>query len=267
MRHRDVQLETDAGLMYYVEVLVARNRLAWFSLAVVLVGMIAVTTVRLAPQQASDLPQIAVPLNVILLGSSWFACVFATLVAGTLSRDYGKIPYIWTRPVPRERIALEYIAVDLAAIVIAFALLTAVSVATLSTLPRLHVVADPSTWQILLRALAVPFMWYGLVEVATSWNGARARAMIGVSWAVFWVLAILDALNFPGILGKLFVLLNVFNPMAYLPQSHAQNVDFQVGVLGLTPIPLTFNGQTGLAYTIFVVSCIVAIYAWKRMEV
>ncbi len=252
--------------MYYVELLSVRNRLAWFSLAVVLIGMIAVTTVRLVPQQNPDMPNVAVPFNIILLGSSWFACVFATLVAGTLSRDYGQIAYIWTRPSPRERIALEYVAVDLAAIVIAFGLLIGVSVATLSAIPRLHVVADASTLQILVRALAVPFMWYGLVEVATSWNGARARAMIGVSWAVFWALAILDALNFPGILGKLIVVLNIFNPMAYLPQSHAQNVDFQVGVLGLTPVPLTFNEQTALVYTIFAVSCIVAIYAWKRME-
>jgi hypothetical protein len=252
--------------MYYVELLTARNRLGWFSLAVVVIGMIAVTTVRLAPQPDSDLPQIAVPLNAILLGSSWFACVFATLVAGTLSRDYGQIPYIWTRPAPRQRIALEYMAVDIAAIVIAFALLTGVSVATLNAIPRLHVVGDASSLQVLLRGLAVPFMWYGLVEVATSWNGARARAMIGVSWAVFWVLAILDALNLPGILGKLFVVLNIFNPMAYLPQSHAQNVDFQVGVLGLTPLPFTFNEQTVLVYAIFVVSCIAAIYAWKRME-
>jgi len=253
--------------MYYVEVLAARNRLAWFSLVVVLVGMIAVTTVRLVPQTAiADLPGIAVPLNIVLLGSSWFSCVFATLVAGTLSRDFGQIPYIWTRPATRERIALEYVAIDLTAIVVAFAILTAVSVATLSAIPRLHVVADASSWQVLLRALAVPFMWYGLVEVATSWNGPRARAMIGVSWAVFWGLAILDAINLPGFLGKLIVFLNVFNPMAYLPQTHAHNVDFQVGVLGLSPIPLTFNEQTVLVYTIFIVSCIAAIYAWKRME-
>lgn len=252
--------------MYYVEVLTARNRLAWFSLIVVLVGMIAVTTVRLVPQSNMDLPNIDVLLNIILLGSSWFACVFATLVAGTLSRDYGQISYIWTRPSSRARIALEYYAVDIVSILIAFAILTGAAVATLSAIPRLHVVADASSLQILLRALAVPFMWYGLVEVSTSWTGARARAMIGVSWAVFWALAILDALNLPGILGKLFVVLNVFNPMAYLPQSHAQNVDFQVGVLGLSPVPLTFNEQTLLAYTIFVVSCIVAISTWKRME-
>jgi|SRR5579863_2236399 len=253
--------------MYYVELLAARNRLAWFSAVVVLVGMIAVVTVRLVPQHdMADLPSIAVPFKIILLGSSWFACVFATLVAGTLSRDYGQISYIWTRPAARARIALEYYAVDIVSIIIAFAILTGVSYATLSAIPRLYVAADASSWPILLRALAVPLMWYGLVEVSTSWSGARARAMIGVSWAVFWALAILDALSLPGILGKLFVVLNVFNPMAYLPESHAQNVDFQVGVLGLSPVPLTFNEQTILAYTIFVVSCIVAISAWKRME-
>jgi hypothetical protein len=253
--------------MYYVEFLAARTRLGWFSLAVVLAGLIAVTTARLAPEPVLDPSGIAVPFNIILLGASWFSCVFATLVAGTLSRDSGNIPYMWTRPVPRERIALEYIGVDLAAILIAFAILTGVSVATLNAIPRLHVVADASAWSILLRALAVPLMWYALVEVATSWSGARARAAIGVSWAVFWVLALLDALSFPGVLGKMIVVLNIFNPMTYLPQTHAQNVDFQVGVLGLAPVPLSFSEQTVLAYIIFVVSCIVAIYAWKRMEV
>jgi len=252
--------------MYYLEMLTARNRLAWFSLAVVLVGMIAVTTVRFAAPPSADLPGIAVPFNIVLLGSSWFACVFATLVAATLSRDYSHISYMWTRPAPRERIALQYIGVDIAAILLAFAILIGASVATLSLIPRLHVVADASAWQFLARALAVPLMWYGIVEVSTSWNAGRARAMVGVSWAVFWGLAILDALGFPGLLGKLFVVLNIFNPMAYLPQTHAQNVDFQVGVLGLSPVPLSFNEQTALAYTIFAVSCIVAIYAWKRME-
>jgi hypothetical protein len=252
--------------MYYVELLAARHRLAWFSLAVVLIGMIAVTTVRLAPIPSADLPKIEVPVTVVLLGASWFACIMATLVAGTLSRDYSHLPYMWTRPVPRVRIALQYIAVDVAAILLAFLILAVVTVATLDAIPRLHIAIDVSAWPTLLRALAVPLMWYGLVEVATSWNGARARAMIGVSWGLFWVLAILDALGFPGILGKLFVVLNVFNPMAYLPQTHAQNVDFQVGVLGLPPLPLSFNEQTVLVYTIFVVSCIIAIYAWKRME-
>jgi len=252
--------------MYYVELLAARHRLGWFSLAVVLIGLIAVTTVRLAPQISGDSSQIAVPVTIVLLGASWFACIMATLVAGTLSRDYSHLPYMWTRPVARVRIALQYIAVDVAAILLAFALLIVVTVATLDAIPRLHVVFDVSAWPTLLRALAVPLMWYGLVEVATSWNGARARAMIGVSWALFWMLALLDAFSLPGILGKLLVVLNIFNPMAYLPQTHAENVDFQVGVLGLPPLPLTFNEQTALVYTIFVVSCIVAIYAWKRME-
>ncbi|HEY1728823.1 MAG TPA: hypothetical protein VGG22_10650 [Candidatus Baltobacteraceae bacterium] len=252
--------------MYYIEILTARNRLAWFSAVVVLIGVIAVTTVRLVPQPDFDQPGVAVPFNIILLGSSWFGCVFATLVAGTLSRDYSHISYLWTRPAARERIALGYIGVDVVAILIAFILLIGVSVATLSAIPRLHVVTDASTWEVLARSVAVPLMWYGLVEVATSWNGSRARAMVGVSWAVFWVLAILEALSFPGPLGKLFVVLNVFNPMAYLPQSHAPNVDFQVGVLGISPVPLPYNEQTMLAYAIFAVSCIVAIYAWKRME-
>ncbi|HTX03101.1 MAG TPA: hypothetical protein VMD07_05425 [Candidatus Acidoferrales bacterium] len=252
--------------MYYVEFLSARNRLGWFSLAVVLVGMVAVTAVRLAPQPAAALPSISVSFNVILLGASWFACIMATLVAGTLSRDYCHLPYMWTRPVHRERIALEYVAVDVAAIVVAFALLIVVTVVSLDAMPRLHVIADGTAWPILLRALAVPLMWYGLVEVATSWNGARARAMIGISWGLFWVLAILDGLSFPGILGKLFIVLNIINPMAYLPQAHTQDVDFQVGVLGLPSLPLTFNEQTLLVFAIFAVSCIVAIYAWKRME-
>jgi hypothetical protein len=252
--------------MYYVELLAARHRLGWFSLAVVLIGLIAVTTVRLAPQSSAEPSSIAVPFNVVLLGASWFACIMATLVAGTLSRDCSHIPYMWTRPVARERIALEYIAVDIAAILLAFALLIGVSVATLDAIPRLHVVADDSALRTLLRAVAVPLMWYGLVEVATSWNGARARAMIGVSWGLFWMLALLDAFSLPGIPGKLLIVLNIFNPMAYLPQVHAPNVDFQVGVLGLPPLPLTFDEQTVLVYTIFVVSCIVATYAWKRME-
>jgi len=253
--------------MYYVEMLAARNRLLWFSSIVVLIGLVAIVTVRQAHAVNVDVEgSVGVPFGVMLLGASWFTCIMSTLLGATLARDYLHLPYIWTRPIARGRIAFEYILVDCVTILIAFGILVGVAAAVLSVVPRLYLESGQQTlWPALLRAISVPLMWYGLIEVASSWRGKRAQSFAGLSWAVFWALIILDALNFPGPAGAVIVALNLFNPMAYLPQQHSSN--FTVGVTGAPAFPLSFNEQTLLAYFIFFASCIVAIYAWKRMEV
>jgi hypothetical protein len=253
--------------MSYVEILTARNRLTWFASIVVLIGLVALLAVWYTPSTVRvDTEVVSIPFAIILLGAAWFSCIMTTMLSGTLSRDYAHLPYMWTRPIPRERIALGYMLVDCLTILIAFAILVGVSTLVLSLIPHLRVAIDETVWPALPRAIAVPLMWYGLVELGTSSTRGRTKALVGLSWAVFWGLIILDALNFGGALGVVILILNIFNPMAYLPQHHADNVNFSVGVSGAPTIPLDFNQQTILAYAIFIISCTLAIYLWKRME-
>jgi hypothetical protein len=269
--------------MYYVEYLFARNRFLWFGSIVVAIGILGMYGVFGVQHALQTKPEAfeggnhTVPIDVIFGIAGYATCVMATMLAATLNRDRCHLPYMWTRPISRERIAFQYMAVDVVTIIVAYALVAGVAAAialsaanmtiTLSSHAAFHVVRTPETSASIVRYLALPLMWYAVVEVATSWNGFRGGAAAGMSWAVFWGLLILRALviDFPAPLPQIVAALNLLNPLAYF--TTRQGYSITLAAAGTHTIPLPYSIQTILAYGIFAAGCIVAAYAWKRMEV
>jgi hypothetical protein len=106
-------------------------------------------------------------------------------------------------------------------------------------------------------------MLYGVVEAATSWAPMRLAAAGGLIWPIGLAIDFLAEINLPFPLAQIFYAINIFNPMAYIA---GMQMGGHATITGSTALPFDFNGQTYLAFAIFVVSCIIATYNWKRMQ-
>ena len=248
--------------MAYVEVLWARKMFTWYvglSIAAGTLLLIAAIDKGLHVSRAVR----EVPFGIIFAIAGYAACIMTTLIAATLNRDREHIAYLWTRPEPRVRIAMSYMLVDIVTIVIAFFAVAGIAAVVVGNWPHSKLIADPNAGALLVRYLALPLMWYGLVEAATSWNGMKGPAVAGISWAVFWLLLIASGSMLPTPVHVLLSTLNLLNPLAYFLSIHGETV---LGVGGHNLIPINFSVQTMLAYAIFVAGCTAAAFAWRRME-
>ncbi|MBV8073805.1 MAG: hypothetical protein JO140_00145 [Candidatus Eremiobacteraeota bacterium] len=203
-------------------------------------------------------------MHVLFALAGYVSCIMATMMTATLNRDRSHLAYIWTRPRARERIALGYLAIDIVTILIAYALVSAVAAVIVSNIRGVTLILDSETATSVIRYAALPLMWYGLVEAATSWNGLRGGTVAGLSWAVFWGLLILRAINLPVPFEQLVALVNFLNPLAYF--TNRAGMSIVLGSHGIPTLFLTFTVQTVMAYCIFVASCALAVVTWKRME-
>jgi hypothetical protein len=255
--------------MAYVEFLWTRKMFAWYvgiGIAAAAVLLVAAIDMNLHPSQALR----RIPFGVVFGVAGYAGCIMTTLIAATLNRDREHLAYIWTRPVPRARIAFQYMSVDVLTIVVAFFVTAAIATVVIGNWPHSVLVADPNMASLLVRYLAIPLMWYGLVEAATSWNALKGPAAAGIAWGVFWILLLASAISLPAPVTGLVAALNLLNPLAYF-----LNVRGEIMLLdpvslseisGRNLITLGYTLQTILAYAIFIGGCAAATYAWRRME-
>ncbi|MBV8720543.1 MAG: hypothetical protein JO277_00235 [Candidatus Eremiobacteraeota bacterium] len=252
--------------MYYVEMLYARSRMLWY---IGITGVLALTFLYFVafPPAGAHVRNEGqdVPMDPIFIGASFAASIMASMLAATLNRDQSHLAYMWTRPLSRVRIALNYIVVDIVTILLAYGWIVGLCFFVLSVPPLNHPIPDSQSIPILLRGIAVPLMLYAVVEVATSWSPQRLGAAIGIFWGAGWTSLILGEINLP-VIGPLLRVINLFNPIAYFPDYHSHGVNVNVGPEIAHTSLLSFDFQTGLAYAICTIALIVATYNWKRME-
>jgi hypothetical protein len=252
--------------MYYVEALFASKRLLCFTL-ILLAMAAAFTYVVTFPPVGMRIHNVGqdIQFDPILIGASFAALIMASMLAGTLNRDQSHLAYLWTRPVSRVSIALSYMLVDIATIVLSYGVVLAIGAMVFAVPPQNHLIFDSQTAGIVVHSIALPLMAYALIEVGTSWNPQRQGAAVGIFWASAWVSLILSEI-LPSSLAQFFRIVNLFNPIAYMTDIHGHGVNVAAGPEQSHIFALTFTAQTILAYAIFVVACAVAIYNWKRME-
>jgi hypothetical protein len=202
----------------YVALLRARRTLIVAALAyavIVAVVVVSFLTNHVTMQTARD-PR-AIPDSMFAVAAFVGALIVASVTATSLNREGPTLPIAWTKPLSRRRIALEYFAVDLAALA-GVALLTVVA-GILIALPAdvlRHVVHDPKLGELVFRSAGVVVMWYAVVQAASAGLSGRGGAVIGLSWPVFGgLLGLATVWQIPGLHG-LALALNVFNPLAWL---------------------------------------------------
>lgn len=250
--------------MYYVEVLYARSRLFWFTVIALAVAAVFTYFVTFPPPHAHVVNNGQdIPFDGVVAFAGFMATIMASMLAATMNRDGSHLAYMWTKPIARERIAFVYLVVDILAIVAAFAIIVTICALVLAIPPRNHMVFDQYSGAMAARSLALPLMLFGVVEVCTSWTPTRLGAAGGLIWPIGFAVEFLAEINLPAPLTQIFHALNIINPIAYFPEVHVMH---HVTITSSTALPFDFNGQTYLAFGIFVVACIIATYNWKRMQ-
>jgi hypothetical protein len=210
-----------------------------------------------------------IPLSALVTIVGFCAIIFATTIGTTLNRENDGVEMVWTKPVARERLALAYIALDLAAIVVAFFLALVLAVLIFASFGLVKIIQPDDKWiPFLLLTFGIAFMWYGLLQGLTSWHVRRGGIVVGLSWALAaFVLPGLTALTMhsPG-LHEVVMALNLLNPLAYLSSSSA-HIHIGVSTGGPSLIPHDVWVRAAMTWGFGVLGCLAAIVGWKRLEV
>lgn len=206
--------------MEYVEFWRVRRSLLWHAgilavIVVVIVSLPQVGTVHVTGPSGSTsfAPGQGAPLSVIAAMAAFFAAIYASSVGTSLNRENGMRDLSWTKPLTRTALALRYIILDLAGVVIAFAIAL---VALCSIAAYMHFPAyldGPAPVQIAL-GIGVGAMWYGLLQVLTCVAPPGARSLAGILWPIAIAVGALSQLA--GSFGAIMRVLDVANPLHYL---------------------------------------------------
>ena len=216
----------------------------------------------------SDDSLMRVPLEYLFGIAAYAAIIFATILGPSLNKENDGYGYAFTKPVSRERLALEYFGVDLAAIVAVFAYtlgLLLLAIWCLGFFFKGQVTFDAgAALGISASGLGAAFMWYGLLQALTSWNHARGGLVIGLSWVYVTVLApIATALDFGPGFHAVALAMNYINPLAYYASITEKGHEAVVESL----LGFSTGADIALTWSIGIVACAVAAYGWKRLEV
>jgi hypothetical protein len=210
-----------------------------------------------------------VPLAALFGIAAYCAAVFATVLSTTLNKERDGLDFTLTRPVSRERIALEYFAVDLAgvfaAFLFAFVVMCLVPLATAGLLGR--ITSTPQAWGILALGLGMSFMWYGIIQALTAGMRGGGGWIAGGSWAFFGVLVFLPGVTFFGpVFHYAVVALNLVNPIAYFSSLTINAHDVAARSSSLLS-GLGIVTRAGITWLIGLAACAIAVASWKRIEV
>ncbi len=220
---------------------------------------------RIHQSSLSADPRASIPLSALFGIAGYAATVFATVVSTSLNKERDGLDFPFTRPVPRERMALEYFLVDfggvLAAFVFSFVIMCLVPLATAGLLGR--ITPDESSLWMALLGLGIGVMWFGIIQALTAPYRRAGGWTVGVSWAVFLGLLALPGMTYLGpVVHAAAMALNFFNPLAYF-------TSLVVGhdSAGSQVFDFSLPARVGLVWTIGLAACALAIASWKRVEV
>jgi hypothetical protein len=249
--------------MAYAEFLRARKSLAWHA------AILAALTLAILyfagdshvhiDGSVSMTSGMALPLSQLAPIGMFFAAIFASSQGASLNRENATRDISWTKPVPRSVLALQYIAIDVAVIVIAF-VLTMLAVAIV--LLRAHVtpVVDPEFATLMILGAGVAVMWYALIQLLTFWFPAGARSIAGIIWPV--ALLALGLARVHGPLGAVTRAIDVINPLAYM--SGVQFSSNGTQQQAITTLPLELRP---LAVWLFAaLFCAIVVTLWPKKE-
>ena len=246
--------------MEYVELLRARRILTWYT-GLIVAGLI-IEAISYYGGHGHNEQNGALPFHMLAAGAGAAALIIATLVAPGLSAEASNTTaLIWTRPAPRDAIAARFILIDVAAILIGYAVTLVamiVGVAIVGGLPVLTF--DPAA---ILRSVCLAtggaLMWYAVISVAAARLPGRGPLIAGLAWGVFPVLAALyHAHNFPIWLHDLIYALDFLNPMAWLGGTTPQGSS--------SIIPLSVWGRALGETAIAIVLAVASVRLWSTRE-
>jgi hypothetical protein len=249
--------------MVYVEFLRARRSLTWHLGIMVLMTLVSLyfghTTSVQVDGQSPFVPGMPVPLGQLATIAMFFGAIYASSAGTSLNRESLTRELSWTKPESRTLIALQYIAVDIAAIALVYAVAI---LGVVAVLLRLHFVPtlEPGFGADIALGLGVAVMWYALIQVLTCMFGPGARSVGGILWPVAFVA--LGTAHIGGPIGVVAHALDVINPLAYMSGVTGSEHGVQTNSLWVLPV----DERALIVWLFGALFCAIAIALWPRKE-
>lgn len=233
---------------------------------IVLTNLVGHGTVRVNGQDIFPSGGLRLDVTFIAPVAMFFAAMFASSAALALNRERVTLELAWTKPLARPFLALRYIAVDLVAIVVAYAYAMLVAVIMLAHY-GVQVFVVPSFAVTTLLALGVTMMWYGLLLALSCAFTPRMSWIVGVSWPVAFIVMGLG-INRDGTIGTILRALNVITPFAYLSGMSSGTTDGGIITGRLTSIwQYAPETRTAIVWSFAVLFSALAVTIWSTREV
>ena len=271
--------------MEYVEFLRVRRAFVIYAVAIAILMAIVVGTIVGGMHGAShanvvidgvgaheSLAQAAarvrVPFGVLFGIAAYCAIVFATVLATSLNKERDGLEYVFVKPISRDALALRYVAIDAAGIVLTFAyalvVLELIPLALFGFLGRTYL--DANALWIAALGLGVGFMWYGLLQAATVRYAGKGGTIVGLSWAAFAVLGAAASVQFLGpVFHDVVYAVDLVNPIAYFSSVVFDGATMRTTARSVIYLPLEV--RAGVVWAIAGIAIAYAVLAWKRVEV
>lgn len=248
--------------MLLVEVWRVQRGLGWYVLGVIVLALMAISighNASLTVNDKNELAQLGVAASALIPLPLVTACGFATFVGAALVAQNDVLDLAWTKPIPREVIALRIIAVDLVAVAGAFVFgLGAVFAVGLLVHVTPHL--DPAFPSALLLGLGVALMWCALTLALTA-RLRRGGWVGGVMWPVSFLCIGLAQIGGPvGAIGRA---INLINPLAYFSGSRVSDS----GALSLDSVfGFPVEERALIVWLLAALFCLAATLLWSRRE-
>jgi hypothetical protein len=197
-----------------------------------------------------------VPLGALTTIAAFFGAIFASSAGTSLNRENATRDISWTKPISRTALAVRIVAIDLAAVAIAYAAALAAIVAVLT---HLHITPfiDAEAVPQLVLGLGIGMMWYAVIQAVSCTLPPGARALAGVMWPIAFTLGL--ATQVPGVIGEFARIINVVNPLSYL-----SNTSSGSHVYAAAAMPA--NERAAMVWCFTAAFCAVAVVIWPRKE-
>jgi len=208
-----------------------------------------------------------IPLGFLLAVAAGVATLFTIFVARSLNAHFPSLDIAFTKPIGRERLALQFFAVDATAIAAAFgiALIVALGFLALSGLLVGHLTAGPRTLLEGLCALGIPLMFYGTVQAATAWVRGAATGFAAIATPLFVILAPVTHTPFGPLVDAIVALIRFFDPFVYLGQL-VESIGTKMSGVQLAAGNAALVDTTVVVWALAAAMCAVAVASWKRLE-
>lgn len=251
--------------MEYVEFWRVQRSLLWHAGIVAVIVLVIVTLPQvgavhvMGPNGSTNFaPGRGVPLGAIATIAAFFAAIYASSVGTSLNRENSTRDLSWTKPLSRTLLALRYLLIDLAGVVIAFAIALA-AVAVIATYMHFPPYFDAQAPAELALGAGVGAMWYGLLQVLTCIAPPGARSLAGILWPVALVVGALSQL--PGSIGTIMRAIDVLSPLHYMSSTsiHGDTNPVQQGAMPADERAL-------IVWCFALAFCALAIVLWPRKE-
>jgi hypothetical protein len=205
--------------MILVETLRLRRWTVWWAAVIAALAVLAIATV---PHVHSDLDVngsrlsgIDIPLVGLVPVAMFLAMIYATSVGLSLNKEGLTLALTWTKPVARPILALRIVAVDVVAVLAAYAFAWIAIVSTVEGCGGTLTSGGADFPATVALSVGVAIMWYALIAAITAALPAGTGAVVGFLWPGALILSSWHV-HFNSTVDGAIAAINVFNPMAYM---------------------------------------------------